>query len=575
MNNCEHTHHHDMEFNQCIHMHKVEPIKCGTDENCDIKMVAAGESFATAGSSVWTLVKKIGCMIENAKNAILEKVNAIGEKINNINITVEGTASDFAESETKASQRHETVVYELGKLSTGLNNTADKTDVVAIKKAITDKEAGASMPAIQLALDNLQLALQGNNPLATLTAIKSIVENIPTATYGDALDAIQQVVNALPKTTLTEADKQEILNAIAGVTPTVDFTSVLNAISASETAIKEAMPSIPTDYARQGAKAKTLDDIQVDIPKGLAMEETSQQILEEVKKGSAIDPSVLEGIAKETQEFAIQEAVAQLKQTIGDDSETHKTLVQLVKAIAQPVVTLTDEQAEKIAEAVQQQVGGAPTALQNAEEVWKQMPNTVATDTHIKQILSTMAAYMTALISYFGAAQADRKAKHLVNLDEHAATRSLISDKHADLAANLGDPVMEGGKSLRELVGWEQAGGKSVAELVAETLQSVKLLSADPTPLSKDGINLILQALGIATDDTLAGYEFLSEQECRDMINEAWSTTFGKADPADPSSKDFQYICDMADALLYGDIQQSAQDAVEELMERLRSPLPA
>lgn len=76
-------------------------------------------------------------------------------------------------------------------------------------------------------------------------------------------------------------------------------------------------------------------------------------------------------------------------------------------------------------------------------------------------------------------------------------------------------------------------------------------------------------------DGTPTEYEVISQEEVDGMINEAWSTTFGKADPADPTSKDFQYICDMADALLYGDIQQSAQEAVDELMERLRSPLPA
>lgn len=70
-------------------------------------------------------------------------------------------------------------------------------------------------------------------------------------------------------------------------------------------------------------------------------------------------------------------------------------------------------------------------------------------------------------------------------------------------------------------------------------------------------------------DGTPTEYEVISQEAVDGMIAEAWSTTFGKADPADPTSKDFQYICDMADALLYGDIQQSAQEAVEELMERL------
>ena len=75
-------------------------------------------------------------------------------------------------------------------------------------------------------------------------------------------------------------------------------------------------------------------------------------------------------------------------------------------------------------------------------------------------------------------------------------------------------------------------------------------------------------------DGTPTEYEVISPEEIDNSINEAWSTTFGKADPEDPTSKDFQYICDMADALLYGDIQQSAQEAVEELMERLSPAEP-
>lgn len=93
-------------------------------------------------------------------------------------------------------------------------------------------------------INNLKIALQGEDATATLTAIKAIVEAIPTATYTDALAAIQQVVDALPKTTLGAQDKSDIIAAIQAATPTIDFTEVLNAISASETAIKAAMPDV-------------------------------------------------------------------------------------------------------------------------------------------------------------------------------------------------------------------------------------------------------------------------------------------------------------------------------------------
>lgn len=162
MNNCEHAHHHDMEFNQCIHMHKVEPIKvelikCGTDENCDIHMVAAGESFATAGSSVWTLVKKIGCLIEKMKatiseaittayNGIIESIGVLSDKVDehaeaistkidetkeavsNINITVDSTASAVAESDENAQKRHEAVMDKLNNLDTYVELTDDDVD---------------------------------------------------------------------------------------------------------------------------------------------------------------------------------------------------------------------------------------------------------------------------------------------------------------------------------------------------------------------------------------------------------------------------------------------------------------
>lgn len=194
---------------------------------------------------------------------------------------------------------------------------------------------GASMTDIQTALDELQLALQGNDTTATLTAIKTIASAIPTATYTEAIASIKQVVDALPKTTLTATDKADIIAAIQEATPTIDFTSVLNAIAASETAIKQAMPSIPTDYARQGAVAKTLDDIKVEIPSDIAREHEYDERIAEIKAATesltALDSDIKAG--KTALAMAINS-----KGVVSHDTDTLVDMATQISGITQETI---------------------------------------------------------------------------------------------------------------------------------------------------------------------------------------------------------------------------------------------
>lgn len=98
--------------------------------------------------------------------------------------------------------------------------------LAALLEAISSHSGGgASIEEIREALAVLQSAMQGEDQTATISAVLG-------------------VVTAVQSSALTAQDKQDILTAIEAATPTIDFTVVLNAISASETSIKNAMPSV-------------------------------------------------------------------------------------------------------------------------------------------------------------------------------------------------------------------------------------------------------------------------------------------------------------------------------------------